>query len=168
MALGVFAPGYYSATLVVNSSPVDLGLVSGVRRFRRKGYKQPMTADKFGDSQIDGVYRGGDCFLQMTFREWTDNVRKACWPFGADFGAMGSSGRLLTSFASQMVLTAEAGSPAAAASGGLATLTAALAVIDVEQDLELIMGNEDRNIPVMFQLFPYADNSSVMRWFSYT
>lgn len=169
--LGSFMTGYY--TMQWNNGTVgapalaDMGLVDGVRRLRRRRKGTPIMADKYGDSKIDGVYRGGDCFLAVTFKEWTSQIRSALWPFGADFGAMGQVGRLEAGLSRQIVLTAEAGSLAAAANGP-ATITADLALIAEENDIEIILGNEQRDIPVLFQLLPYADASSVVRWFSIT
>ena len=149
MALGTFAPGYYTCTWNSN----DLGLVNGVRRLRRRYRSQSIQADKFGDSQIDGVYRGGDVFLSMVFKEWTAAVRAALWPFDSDFGDMGQCGRLLSDLAETLVLSVESGSPAATA--GFASLQANLAILAPDNDVEIIFGNEQRDVPVLFQLFPY-------------
>lgn len=151
MALGAFAPGYYTCTY--GSTPADLGLVHGVRRLRRRYRAQPIQADRFGDMQIDGVFRGGDVFLQMIFKEWTAAVKAALWPFDSDFGDIGSMGKLLTDLAAPLVMTVESGSPAATT--GFSTVTAALAILAPENDVEIIFGNEQRDVPVMLQLFPY-------------
>ncbi len=161
MALGDFAPGYYDMTY----NSLATGLVKDVRRLRRRSRASAITADKYGDSMVDGVYRGGDCFLMMTFIEWNAAVRAVLWPYDTDFGAMGPCGRLLTDLAKVIVLTAEAGS--AAAAEGFATVTANKAILAPENDVEVIMGNENRDVPVLLQLFPYQDGSD-MRWFSYT
>lgn len=161
MALGDFAPGYYAMTYNGN----DTGLVKDTRRLRRRSRAAPITADKYGDSIIDGAYRGGDCFLLCTFIEWNANVRAVLWPFNADFGVMGQCGRLMTDLAKEMVLTAEAGSPAA--TEGPATITASKAILAPENDVEVLFGNDSRDIPVLLQLYPYQD-TSVIRWFATT
>lgn len=162
MALGTFAPGYYTCTYDGN----DLGLVEGVRRLRRRHRAQPIAADKYGDSMIDGVYRGGDCFLQMTFKEWTSAVRSALWPFDADFGDMGQCGRLLSDLAKSLVLTVEANSPAATA--GPSTVTASKVILAPENDVEIIFGNEQRDVPVLLQLLPYDYSGGRIVWFTVT
>lgn len=160
MALGDFAPGYYSMTYDGD----DMGLVEGVRRLRRRANAQMITTDKYG--LVDGVYKGGECFLAMTFKEWNADIQAALWPFGADIGEMGLNGRLLTGMAKAIVLTAEAGTPAATL--GPATITANLAILAPENDVEVILGNEQRDVPVLFQLFPYEGSDEKIRWFSVT
>lgn len=162
-ALGTFAPGYYAQTFDGD----DCGLVEGVRRLRRKFFWEPIKADKWGDTTIDGVYRGGDVFLSVVFKEWKAPIKtKICNMFvPADFGAVGEVGELITNFAKVIVLTAQAGSPAATA--GPATLTANLAIVAAGNDMELLMGNLQRDVPVLFQLLPY-DDSGTLRHFSNT
>lgn len=161
--LGTVAVGYYACTW--NSS--DCGLVSGPRRFRRRGASTPMQADKWGDTDLDGIYRGGNCYLQMILKEWTATTKSLCWPFGTDVGAVGQPGLLLSSYAKALVLTADAGSTAAA--NGFATLTANLAVVDMDsQEIEWLLGNVERDIPITLKLLPYTDGSGVLRWFSFT
>lgn len=165
MALGTFAPGYYAQT--IDTSPVDCGLVEGVRRLRRRFKWEPIRADKWGDTTIDGVYRGGDCFLSVVFKEWKAPVKSiiANMFVPADLGAVGEVGELVTNFAKTTTLTAQAGSPAAAA--GPATITAALAITASDNDMEFLLGNLQRDVPVLFQLLPY-DDSGTLRWFSIT
>lgn len=161
---GTVAVGYYSMTYDGN----DAGLVSGPRRLRRRGAATPMQADKWGETDLDAIYRGGNCWLQMTLKEWTATTRAMCWPFGSDLGAVGQCGKLLSSYAKPIILTAEAGSLAAVANG-FATLSATLAVVDMDgQELEWLLGNVERDIPITLKLLPYADSSSIVRWFSYT
>jgi len=163
MALGTFAPGYYTQTLDGD----DCGLVEGVRRLRRRFKWEPIRADKWGDTTIDGVYRGGDCFLSVVFKEWKDPVSTliANMFVPADLGAVGEVGELITNFAKALVLTAQAGSPAAAA--GPVTITASQAITAADNDMEFLLGNLQRDVPVLFQLIPY-DDSGTLRWFSIT
>lgn len=162
MSLGTFAPGYYAMTY----DGADCGLVEGVRRLRRKSKGQPISADKWGDTVIDGVYRGGDCFLQVTFKEWTSTVRGILWPYDADFGDIGQCGRLWSDLAKAIVLTAQSGSPAA--TNGPATITANLAMIAEENDIEISLGNEQRDVSVLFRLLPYNISTGREAWFTVT
>lgn len=159
MALGTFAPGYYAATWDGN----DLGLVEGPRKLRRRSKAEPISADKWGDTQIDGIYRGGDCFLQMTFKEWTSAVRNILWPFDSDFGDVGPVGDLLTAHAKVLVLTAKDGS--LADTNGPSVITANLAILAPENDVEILMGNVQRDVPVLLQLFPYTVSTGREAWF---
>lgn len=175
MPLGTFAPGYYTATYDPPSAAgssstgaTDLGLVDGVRRLRMRSSAQMVKADRYGDSEIDGIYRGANLSLMMTFKEWTSIIREVLWPYTAtagDMGQVGISGRLLTDLAGQLVLTALTGTPAATA--GPATITFPKAILAPENDVEIIFGNEKRDIPVVFKIFP-SDVSGTIRWFSVT
>lgn len=167
-ALGTFAPGYYAMTIVGASGAVDCGLVEGVRRLRRRHKWEPIKADKWGDTTIDGVYRGADVFLSMVFKEWKTPVKDRILNMFSptDVGAVGEVGELITNFAKEIVLTAQAGSPAAAA--GFATLTASLAITAAENEIEVLMGNLQRDVPVLFQLIPYETSGPVLRHFEIT
>lgn len=162
MAIGEFAPGYYNMTYDGD----DPGLVQGVRQLRRKYKAQIISADLYGDTQLDGVYRGSDVFLRMIFKEWNATVRKILWPFDTDFGDLGIPGKLLTDFAKSMVLTALTGTPAA--TKGPATVTATLALLAPENDVEVIMGNEQRDVPVLIQCFPYVVSTGRVAHFTVT
>src|SRR5690606_14798822 len=120
-----FAPGYYTMAHNGNS----IGLVEGVRRLRRRYSNQPIVTDRYG--LVDGVYKGGECFLSMVFKEWGPEEQASIWPFGGgDLGLVGQNGRLLSDLAKEIVLTAEVGSPAA--THGPATITAELAILAPE------------------------------------
>lgn len=164
-ALGTFAPGYYAQT--IDTSPVDCGLVEGVRRLRRRFEWEKIKADKWGDTTIDGVYRGGECFLSVIYKEWKAPVKTiiANMFVPADIGAVGEVGELITTFCKTTTLTAQAGSPAAAA--GPATIVASQIITAPQNDMEFLLGNLQRDVPVLFQLIPY-DDSGTLRFFSIT
>jgi hypothetical protein len=117
---------------------------------------------------IDGIYRGQDVQIVVTFKEWTANIRSAIWPYGAAGfdGTVGQVGRLNSALAKVIILTAAAGSPAAAGSSP-ATLTANLGIIAPENEIDILMGPDERNIPVLFDLIPY-DDSGTVRHFAIT
>lgn len=156
-----FAPGYYEATYNGNS----LGLVEGPRRFRRRAAGEPIRADKYGDSVIDMIYRGGDQFLMMTFKEWTATVLSALWPWGADYGAMGDCGRaaVMQSLAKEILLQAVSTTPAY--SVGPAVQRYYACILAEENDTEILFGNTQRDVPILFRCFPVSVSGTV-RWFS--
>lgn len=167
-ALGTFAPGYYTMTIVGASGAADCGLVEGVRRLRRRSKWEPIKADQWGDTTIDGVYRGADVFLSMVFKEWKTPVKERILNMFSptDSGQVGEVGELITNFAKQIVLTAQAGSPAAAA--GPATLTAAQAILAADNEIEILLGNLQRDVPIMFQLIPYVTSGEILRHYELT
>lgn len=164
MSLGTFSVGAYEMTYTPPAGAPgagvaqNAGLVEGVRRLRRRVLGETMQADQFGKTVIEGIYQGADVFALMTFKEWTAAVRNILWPFSTSgHGDLGLPGRLMSSLAGDMVLTATAGTPAA--TNGFTTIRAAKAILAEENDLEYILGNEARDIPVLFRLYPYVDGS---------
>lgn len=176
MPIGTFSPGPYTATWAGASGQpggagaLDVGLVEGVDRFQRTAEAQDIRVDAYGETVVDGVYRGGQMFVLMTFKEWTDTVKALLWPFGGtqvspDFGAVGPVGSLMTNLAGILVLTAVTGTPAA--TNGPATINFGSAIISPGHNSEVILGSEERNVPVVFRCYPY-DNSGTLVWFTET
>lgn len=172
MALGTFSVGSYEMTYTppVGAPGAEVaqnpGLVEGVRRLRRRYHGETMQADQFGKTVIESIYQGFDVFALMTFKEWTDAVKNIIFPFATTGeGDLGVIGRLGSDIAGSMILTATANTPAA--TNGPSTITASKALIAEENDLEYLLGNEARDVPVLFRLFPYSD-ASVTRHYSTT
>lgn len=149
MAFANFSPGSYTVTYNNN----DLGLVQRPSLLRRTANGQPITVDLYGDAVVDGIYRGGRVFVMCHFAEWSANLRSALWPFSATFGADGLAGRLWSDMASTLVLTPVANSPAAVL--GNNTFTAAKTIVAAQNNVDFVLGNVERNIPVMFECLLY-------------
>lgn len=164
--LGTFAPGNYAMTY----DGTSVGIMEGegiILRYRT--HEKPIVGSvPYGDTKIDGIYRGLNALLLVTFREWNTPVKKAIWPWysGGFDGRVGLRGQLGSAIAKQIVLTAETNSPAA--SNGPVTLTAPVAKLAPENDLNILFGPSTRDIPVLFELLPYIDGSSVERVFALT
>lgn len=169
MPLGTFVPGVYTGTY--HGSAIGLTTSDGFRlRFRHHVRRIENTAS-YGDSHIDGIYRGGDCQIVTTLKEWNAIVREILWPWSNTSnpvldGKMGVRGILESTAAKALVLTAQSGSPANT-SNGPSTLTATYAILAAENDFEFLMGPDERDVPVIFDLLPYTDGSDT-RWFSVT
>ncbi len=176
MPFASFAAGPYTATYSADDAPGSpagkgqgarsLGLVEGVRRWQRILEARPVHSGAFGSTVIDGVYRGGQCFCLMTFKEWTDAVKDALWPLGDSFGEVGPIGRLLTDLAGQLVLTALPDTPAA--QNGPATLTFGKTILSPGHNSEVVLGAEQRDVPIVFRCFPYVSGSGKVVWFEET
>ncbi len=162
-AFGNYAVGPYTGTWSTN----DVGEIEGVYRVQQSASAQDIRAGRYGDSVIDGVYRGGNVFVVATFKEWTANIRDMLWPFGV-MGLSGKVGRLMTDMAEILELTAITGTPAA--THGFATITFPKAVFSPEHNQEIILGNEERNVPVVFRCYPeeVTDGDSALRWYTFT
>lgn len=187
MALGAFAPGAYQVEIKnigangpAGSTPAgktetasgvdrDLGLVEGVKTISRTVEGKDIRADLYGDTVIDGIYRGGQMFVSMIFKEWTVQVQDALWPFGGDsgdFGRVGTVGDLMTNLSGEMTLTAATGTPA----GGVANsniITLHSAIISPGHSYDVPLGNDERDVPIVFRCYPILV-STVLRWATFT
>ena len=156
MAFGTWAFGPYTATIATDSdgsTPVDIGLNEGPHRMIQiiKGHN--ITPNRFGDSVVDGIYRGANVLVQMSLKEWTAAVKRIIWPVSpTDLGLTGIIGRPTSEYSRQLILTAIANTPAASA--GPATRTIPLVAFAPEHNLETIMGNDERNLPLVCQCLP--------------
>jgi hypothetical protein len=115
-------------------------------------HAQEVRASRFGDTVIDGVYRGADVFQIAVIKEWTEAIRDAIWPFDEALGNTGIHGRMLTDMYGQIILTAIPGTPAAAV--GPLTRTYPIAGLSPEHNVDVTFGSEERNIPIVFRCLP--------------
>lgn len=121
------------------------------------------NTDAYGKSNIDGIYQGANWFAQFTCMEYRAGSIAAFWPYGT-LGVMGTIGRLLYSLSAALVLTAIAGTPAAATP---ATLTASRAILAPGYNTQLLFGPTLRKVPIRQMLFPYSSGGNIV-WFTTT
>jgi hypothetical protein len=175
LAVGSFISGRYSGSYTPPGGGAgDLGLM-------QRGYEIQITfakqlindTDGYAECVVDGVYRGGNCFLQGTSREYKSGVLAAALPYGTlaatganSFGP-GVIGRLDSAVAGSLVLSATAATPAAASP---ATLTGAFTILAPNFDVRMFMGPEARMVPMRFQFMLYIDagNANLPTWFKTT
>lgn len=155
--MGVIAGPY-----TVTHNAVSLGtLIEEGFNIEFTAEKELVTADNLGASVQDGVHRGGQCFISFTMMEYDQaQVKLALWPYGA-VGNFGQVGRLDSNIISQIVLTAVAGTPAAAEP---ATLTIPRAILAENFNVNLLFATRARKIPIRLRCLP--DSSGV--WFTFT
>ncbi|GAA4441998.1 hypothetical protein [Bremerella cremea] len=178
MSLGTFAPGPYTATYdasgAVSGTPGqaadpaarDIGLVEGAHRLSRVMEGEDIAGTNlFGQTVVDSIYRGGNCFLLLTMKEWKPYVRDILWPFGSSFGDVGPIGRLLTDLAGKIVLTPVAGTPAYQNDGKV--LTFGKAILSPQHNTEIFYGPAQRDVALVFRCFPYynSDETPKLVWF---
>ncbi|MGE3410125.1 MAG: hypothetical protein AB7I37_25300 [Pirellulales bacterium] len=168
-------PGVHTATW----NAVGLGITTGEGfKLKFRPARIPINnTNLYGDCLIDGIHKGaGMVQLLATFKEWNAAVQAAIWPWGAASpptldGTIGTIGKLLTDYAKPLILTAQAGSPAAAASaGGVSTantFTAGMAVLAPENDVEMLFGAVETDVAVLFDLYLY-DDSGTKRFFKWS
>lgn len=164
MALGNFPPGPYSVTVVISATPTDIGLMEGAIHHNEKGFAQEVRASLYGDAVIEEITRGGEVFLILTIKEWKTASKYLMIAEGA-LGTRGKAGRLRTALVSQIVLTALAGTPAA--TEGPVTRTYALPVLAAGHNVDITLGPEERNVPLVFRIFPSA-SAGVLTYYTDT
>ena len=170
MALGTFAPGEYNMTYA--GAPVGM-VTSGGQHLKYRVAKKPIDdTSSYGQTRIDGIYRGmADVQLLTTFKEWNAAVKNIIWPYGivgplGGFdGTLGVIARLDSDLAQAITLTPVAGTPAAL--NGPLTFVAAKAILSEANDIDILFGPDERDIPVLFNLLLY-DSGGVKRFFQVT
>lgn len=177
MALDTFVAGRYSGTYAAS----DVGIT-------KDGYELELDSDlddvgetdAWGTSVIDGIWRGGNCFLQLTSEAYKAGSLAAYWPYGgalAGPGVLGilydgsqlsklPIGQLASNIAQALVLTVTAGTPAATLSA-VNTLTATQALLAKNFNAKLLFNSKLREVPVRLRLYPYTV-SNVTKFFSTT
>ncbi len=155
-------PGFGPYTVTYNS--VDIGLMEGPLTNSSINHGIVRRASRYGDSGISGIYTGGDNFVQIILKEWTTAVKSILYPWGT-IGQSGVIGRALEDLASALVLTAIVGTPAR--TNGPVTRTYAKALMTEEHNLDVLMGNVERNVPVVLRCWPteVTPGSSELQWF---
>jgi len=184
MSLGNFASGPYTATYDASGAAVgtpgqsanpaarDIGLVENVHRVTRTMEASDINGTNlYGHTVIDAIYQGGNCFLLMTVKEWTDQLRDILWPFASSMGQVGQVGRLLTDLAGSLTLTPMAGTPAATHDGQV--LNFGKAILSPGHNVEIEYGPVPRDVALVFRCFPFevtdpvTEETSVV-WFEET
>lgn len=165
MALGTFIAGRYSAAW----SASDVG-------YTAEGYTIEMSylsealdkTDAWGDTMIDGVYRGGNCFCQYRSKEYKSGAYGPLVGMGAAIGRVAATatpiGTLLSAMGLAFVLTSTAATPAVATP---ATLTATLAILAPNYPVSLLYDSRLREVPIRLQFLP-ALSSGTLTWFTQT
>jgi hypothetical protein len=108
------ASGAYDATWAVQGTPSPIGLTEGPIRLQQNVNGLPIRATQWADTIIDYILRGAGCFGVIVIKEWTIYTKTFIWPFGTTMGDVDEPGRKFSDYVQQMVLTAQANTPAAA------------------------------------------------------
>ena len=165
-----FSFGPYTATYDLDDAnpKADLGLVEQAWFMESQAEARDIRASRYGESIIDGIYVGQNVFMIVRLKEWTQTVRRAIHPWADDgaaldkdkeavLGRTGAHGRCMADMARELELTAIPGSPAATL--GPITITAPLAIYAPRHNLQIPFGNLERDIHIVFQLYPVLVNA---------
>lgn len=143
-----FVAGHYNATWSGN----NIGTTERGYRLQITNHHEPIHIDDHGDAVRDAIQRGVDCRITLDYVEY-DLIKAAIAGQFGTFGQMTRVGYRLSDLAKPLVLTAVAGTSAAAA-GNIPTLTAPRAII--MSDTEILLANSIRKGPLTFLLLPDA------------
>lgn len=179
VALDTFVAGRYSGTY----NAVDVGIT-------RDGYELTLDTefedigetDAWGMSVIDGIWRGGNCFLQFTSVAYKPGSLSAFWPYGTGLGGVGALGilydstqvaklpiaALASAIALPFILTSTPGTPAATGAGPAAsTLTATTALLAKNNNGKLAFNSKLRDVPVRLRCYPFT-TANITKFFATT
>lgn len=137
----------------------DVGQIEGIWDLSDIHHAEAVRSQLFGDAIIDWIYRQRDSFVLAVFKEWDANKRAMFNPYGSTLGQTDVSGRLASDLAKTLVLTAVAGTPAAAANGP-ATRTYALALLAAEHVVQTPLGPVNRDVPILFGIIPAVNSTT--------
>lgn len=190
MSLEFFVAGRYTGTY----NATDIGITNdGIEIQQESRWEAIEASDNYGDSIIDGVYRGGNCYLQAESKAYKPGSLAPFWPWGgmgalepsiggSGLGIMqwwgGSSGvypigRLASSVAQSMILTAIANTAFnnTPANAIVNTLTAPLAILAPNFSARLLFHTRLRQVPLRLLALPYEvsfNGATLTRWFAIT
>ena len=145
-----FISGGYSVTY----NAATVGQIANGIRISHEFFKRMITGDNYAETPQDGVFRGGQMFAEMTLLEYNaTGAQLAFWPYSATIFTLGTVGRLdvASSLAKSLVLTAVAGTPAAAAP---ATQTHLTTILREGFPVELLYAPDLREVPLNMSIYP--------------
>ena len=143
-----FLAGRYTATLGASA----LGQTKDGFRVSHSSFEQPITGDAMAQTVQDAVHQGAEMHVAFTGIEYNAaGMQNAFWPFSSTIYDMGVIGRLRSAIADSLVLTAVAGTPAAAAP---ATATFLLTQLAAGFPVELLFATALREVPLRFAVLP--------------
>lgn len=155
MAFGDFPPGAYE----VFYDSTSLGLLEGQPRHIERITGENYKGHLFGNTTIDTVYSGIESmFVLFTLKEWNAATKAVLWPWSNTIGKFGLPFRLGSDLAKPLQLVAEPNSRAALL--GPVTRTYALSILVPNSNLEIPLGGEKRDIPIVMQILPSAASNA--------
>lgn len=144
-----FIAGKYAVTLAASS----VGQTADGITLSHSVSKRLITGDNFADTVQDAIFRGMNMFTAYRLMEYNATAARATfWPYGSSYLNMSVViGTLDSANAGQLVLTALAGTPAAAAP---ATVTLPLCILAEDFDVELLFAPDLREVPIRQRIYP--------------
>lgn len=150
--------GPYTATW--GNPALNIGITEDGFETEETHFSEPIRGDNLGDTLQDEVLRGGDVFVNFILQEYGNaklalgnggGIGPIFHPHNTTLGKIGQVGRLGTSIAAPLVLTAVAGTPAAA---NPATITFSLATLASNFPIRLLYASRHRKVPMRMVSYP--------------
>lgn len=172
-ALGVFRPGVHTMTYINANTSVGLTTGDGIRLRWRFSEAKINNTSAYADTLIDGVFRGVNAQLLFTVKETNAAVQAMLWPWSNATptidGALGVIGQLASAVSKSLVLTPQTNSPAYTnpmAGTGNGILTCGLVKLAPDNDLEMLFGPVETDVPVLLDLLLYDDSGTkrLFKW----
>lgn len=145
-----FVAGRYTATW----NALAVGVTADGFRLNHKFFERLITGDNFAEAPQDAVYRGAEMFIGFTPIAYDSAALPTImWPYAATLYDMGVIGRTAvgSAIAKSLILTAVAGTPAAAAPATATFLTSKLAE---GFPVEILYAPDLREVPLRLRIFP--------------
>lgn len=175
MALGSFVAGRATGSYDPPGAPAaaDIGLTEeGYTVSAQHALELVERSDGHGAQAIEGIWQGlTNVQISGRFLEWKNAVLSLLYPYGAVVTATGASylgpgviGRLATAVAGALVLSAVAGTPAAATP---ASLTALFASVAENFPVEWALDSRLRRTNFRLRVWPY-DDAGITKYIAFT
>ena len=145
-----FIAGRYTATW----NNLALGQTAEGFRLSHQFFKRLITGDAFAEAPQDAVYRGSELTIAYRLIQYDAAAAQTLmWPYSATLFDMGVIGRtdVGSAIAKSLILTAVAGTPAAATP---ATLTFPTSILQEGFPVELLFAPDLREIPMRQRIYP--------------
>ncbi len=164
-----FIAGPYTMTWTPPSGTAQaLGILQDGFELEWMMHAELIKGDNLGDTVQDGVYRGGDMFVNCVCEEFDaaalyggHATRTQIFnPANANFGRHGQAGVLLSALAGVLILARVSASTGATPT----TITADRAILANGHVIRAKFASRLRVIPMRFQLLPYTASSNTV-WF---
>lgn len=154
IAIESFIAGAYTTSY----NAVNVGMTSeGFTLTQDAKAELIQNSDQYGDSILDGIYRGGNCFIDFESKVYKAGSMTPWWPYGA-LGVMCTAaapiGRQLSAIAAALVMTVVPATPAVSTTPQINTFTASKAILPPDSNLKLLFTSKLRTVPIRLLLLP--------------
>ncbi|MEX2176192.1 MAG: hypothetical protein WD872_17655 [Pirellulaceae bacterium] len=146
-----FIAGRFTATLGASA----LGQTADGFRVSHQSFARQIVGDALAQTPQDAIHQGAEMFVAARLIEYNAaGAQNAFWPFSTTIYDLGVIGRLYSAIADSLILTALAGTPAAAIP---ATATFLLTVLADGFPVELLFSPDLREVPLRLRVYPNSN-----------